>query len=182
MLLANSVQFELEIRTDVERSTGNTFLALVNSNNLRGMSVTVGLGKVITLSWFGNRSPNCYSTFPSCPICFAAGKWPVGGKKPKTNLDPKFQGMLGKCCVDPACHTYIITTDTAPNLNHLLFGQVVDNMQAVQKLAVDTTIFHAQAREMKVLPEYGLPAWMEACVEDGPGDAEHYHPPSPALK
>ena len=54
-------------------------------------------------------------------------------------------------------------------------------MQAVQKLAVDTTIFHAQAREMKVLPEYGLPAWMEACVEDGPGDAEHYHPPSPAL-
>ena len=47
VLLANSVQFELEIRTDVERSTGNTFLALVNSNNLRGMSVTVGLGKVI---------------------------------------------------------------------------------------------------------------------------------------
>ena len=111
VLLANSVQFELEIRTDVERSTGNTFLALVNSNNLRGMSVTVGLGKVITLSWFGNRSPNRYSTFPSCPICFAAGKWPVGGKKSKTNLDPKFQGMLGKCCVEPACHTYFITTD-----------------------------------------------------------------------
>ena len=105
----------------------------------------------------------------------------MGGKKPKANLDPKFQGMLGKCCMEPACHTYFITTDTAPNLNHLLFGQVVDNMQAVQKLAVDTTIFHAQAREMKVVPEYGLSAWTETCVEDRPADAEHYHPPGPAL-
>ena len=104
------MQFELEIKTDVERSTGNTFLALVNSNNLRGMSVTVGLGKVITLSWFGNRSPNCYSTFPSCPICFAAGKWPVGGKKPKANLDLKFQGKAGEM-LHGACLPHLLHYD-----------------------------------------------------------------------
>ena len=117
---------------------------------------------------------------PLVPFALLLGNGLWVARNPKPTLIQSFRGCWGNAAWSlPA--TPISLRLTAPNLNHLLFGQVVDNMQAVQKLAVDTTIFHAQAREMKVLPEYGLPAWMEACVEDGPGDAKHYHPPSLAL-
>ena len=57
VLLANSVQFELEIRTDVKRSIGKTFLALVNSNNLRGMSCLMKKPRVVcrTCPWTQRR-------------------------------------------------------------------------------------------------------------------------------
>ena len=157
VMTVEGLVFDLEIRTDIQKEAGHQFLNLMKQNGLANMSVTVGLGDILTLSWFGERHPNRSSTYSSCPVCFSSGNLAAGTRElpeVKANLNPRFQeGMLGKCCANPACASFFINTSYMPYLNHIIIGQVRTNYEQLHKLKNDTRVLHAQAREMRVPPD-----------------------------